>query len=496
MRIQAVHVRRFRCLERADLADCAGLNVIIGRNNAGKSTILATIEMALERLRSGRIAFIWHRRHRPEDQLLRLKTKRGGAEALARLQKTVRALLGVTVDAFEPELPAGSPRDDRIGPEAEMDVDDFLVQANGAGIREALRIILDLELRTPSFALIEEPEVHLHPGLERILHNYLVQMRDRVQLFVATHSANFLDASTRQNVYLVARSGRSAATVRKVASEDDLLKVSEEVGLRPSTVLLFDQLVFVEGPSDEGVLNELSQKLDIDIAGTNTAFVQMGGATRFAHYAAEATLDLLSRRRVKMWFLIDRDDRDDADIEKLLQRLGERAELVVLAKRELENYLLVPEAVRALIAEKLKTGDGQFEAPTAAAVRDLITRCAAELLERAIELRIGKQLLKPAYADQGGANTKERLTGMLTSIERRLSKLEEVEAATRASLTATWGENAVKLAPGSEILDAVLKEFGLRYKKEVDGRRLAEKIDINHVDSELARFLRQIAQPG
>ncbi len=42
------------------------------------------------------------------------------------------------------------------------------MEANGAGIREALRIILDLELERPAFALIEEPEVHLHPGLEKV----------------------------------------------------------------------------------------------------------------------------------------------------------------------------------------------------------------------------------------------------------------------------------------------------------------------------------------
>lgn len=64
------------------------------------------------------------------ETLLRLKVRRGGPDRLRTVQQTVRALLGVSLDAFESEARGES--------RAEMDVDDFLVEANGAGIREAL----------------------------------------------------------------------------------------------------------------------------------------------------------------------------------------------------------------------------------------------------------------------------------------------------------------------------------------------------------------------
>ena len=67
MQIKSVHLRRFRGLARASLQSCAALNVLIGRNNAGKSSILAAIELALDRLQGGRVASIW-RTPRPTDE--------------------------------------------------------------------------------------------------------------------------------------------------------------------------------------------------------------------------------------------------------------------------------------------------------------------------------------------------------------------------------------------------------------------------------------------
>jgi predicted ATP-dependent endonuclease of OLD family len=425
------------------------------------------------------------------NQILKLKTKRGGAEALARVQSTVKSLLGVQVDAFEPESPSLSRRG-ASDVQAEMDVDDFLVEANGAGIREALRIILDLELKGPHLAFIEEPEVHLHPGLERILHSYLVSKSENVQLFVATHSANFLDASARQNVYLVSRLDGQTSDVQKVASEGDLLKISDEVGLRPSTVLMFDRLVFVEGPSDEEVLTELSRKLGLDIAASSTTFVQMGGASRFAHYAAEATLDLLSRRQIKMWFVIDKDERDDSDVTKLLEKLGSRAELTFLGRREIENYLLFPDAVRSLLIEKMSTSRDRQQ-PSLEEVEAIINQSAQSLLERAIELRLSKTILKPIYAQYGGSSVSERLAAMNTAISTRMEQIEATEAGIRAELTHGWENNASKIAPGSEILDAVFAHYGLRYKKEIDARRLAERIEVAKLDPEITRFLNKVA---
>ena len=41
-----------------------------------------------------------------------------------------------------------------------------------------------------------------------------------------------------------------------------------------------------------------------------------------------------------MWFLIDRDEKNEEDIRKIQESLGNDVDSSVLSKREIENYLI------------------------------------------------------------------------------------------------------------------------------------------------------------
>jgi ABC-type branched-subunit amino acid transport system ATPase component len=59
MKIKSLHVRRFRSVESASMEECGALNVLIGKNNAGKSNLMTTIPLLLRHLRRGAIAGPW-----------------------------------------------------------------------------------------------------------------------------------------------------------------------------------------------------------------------------------------------------------------------------------------------------------------------------------------------------------------------------------------------------------------------------------------------------
>ena len=67
MGIRSVQVRRFRSIENAGLRACGELNVLIGKNNSGKSNLLATIELVYRHLQNAAIAGPWETA-RPVDE--------------------------------------------------------------------------------------------------------------------------------------------------------------------------------------------------------------------------------------------------------------------------------------------------------------------------------------------------------------------------------------------------------------------------------------------
>jgi hypothetical protein len=421
------------------------------------------------------------------DTLLRLKVRRGGRERLEIIQQTVRALLGVTVDAFE----AGTASERA----AEMDVDNFLVEANGAGIREALRLVLDLELKNPKILFIEEPEIHLHPGLSRVVAGYLRAESQDVQMFITTHSTDFVDSVSFNNVYLVSRDSKNRTICLRMDAEQGPAKIPAELGLRLSTVFMFSRLVFVEGPSDENILRELAGKLDIDIAKSEVGFVHMGGVRNFAHFAAEGTLDLLSRRRIRMWFVTDRDEADDSEVKRMIERLSGRAKLTVLKRRELENYLLSDAAVAAFIEEKQKASGSNGQRPDLESVRQAIREESLSLKDEVIRLRLEKRLLTPVFLHtrKNTGSIDERISSAIEQLTVRRDAVGHERRSIVDEVEQGWEEQALSAAPGSVVLERVARRFGVAFSKDKgDSERLARLMPPTCVDAELKDLLSDI----
>ena len=99
-----------------------------------------------------------------------------------------------------------------------------------------------------SICVIDEPERHLHPTLQRALVSELssLQRRKNLQLFIATHSPTFLNRQTwaSNDVALFHMSqGRPVA-------EPALNQVLEQLGCLASDICQSNGVVWVEGPSD------------------------------------------------------------------------------------------------------------------------------------------------------------------------------------------------------------------------------------------------------
>lgn len=426
-------------------------------------------------------------------RLLSYKVQRGGTQILQNIQDTVSALLGVRIDAFNSTS---------AGKEAEMDVDDFLADVNGSGIREALRIVLDFEFQKPDIFLVEEPEIYLHPSLETSMMRYLKTVSLDAQVFITTHSTNFLDTAEMKNVYLVSK--EKATQVQKLNFEEAEMRLPHELGIRLSSLFLFDRLVFVEGPSDEAVLREWAAKLQVNFSQAGVGFVHMGGVHNFGYFATEQTMSFLMKRKVKLWFLIDRDEKEESEIAKLAKQCGPNALLKVLKKRELENYLAIPRVVAEFIAVKKRLANPSMtiDVISEAEIAKKIDEVAENLKPLAVEKRVVKSVSRPVYPAprklfEGGAavgpkRIAEEIGKSIAELEESRAVLEKVYVQQEKVVDKAWSVDKLSVVPGDFLLDGVCQLYGVRFRKEIDSSRAAALLRQSEIDHEIELILREI----
>jgi predicted ATP-dependent endonuclease of OLD family len=267
---------------------------------------------------------------------------------------------------------------------------------------------------------------------------------------------------------------------------------------------MFDRLVFVEGQSDEDILREWASKLGINFSQANVGFIPMGGVRNFAHFATEATLSFLVKRQVKMWFLLDRDEKEDSEVANLQNRLGQNATLKVLKKREIENYLVCPRAIKKLIIIKRNSlGELDCELPEEGEIFEKIQECAEQLKQLSINKRLAKILCKPIYPSTEqlfnnlqNESVKERVAEeiqrLITQLEESNHQIETVYHETSTSVESDWELKKLDIVPGDLLLDMVCKNYGTRFKKERDGSRLAALMTESEIDNEVCEIIREI----
>jgi len=361
---------------------------------------------------------------------------------------------------------------------------------------------MDIEFQEPDLLLVEEPEIHLHPALETDMMRYLKKVSQSRQVFITTHSASFLDNAHIENIYLVTKADSTSAHLLEQQQVEE--QVPMELGIRPSSLFIHDSLVFVESSTDEEILREWASKLGVNLSQSNVGFIKMGGARSFSYFAASSTLSFLANRQVKLWFLLDRDEKDDEDIAAIQDKLGDNAIARVLDKREIENYLLIPEVLRQQIAEKMvKTGTTDAP-PSVERIEELLGEVADTLKEVTILKRVGKTICKPIYAsvmqrseELKDSSAEEKLTEQIESWQNKIDDLKssittEVETESHA-LGLIWNQSKLEIVPGDLLIDSLYKHFGVRFHKERgDGIELARLMAKEDISPEISKLIESI----
>lgn len=166
------------------------------------------------------------------------------------------------------------------------------------GVAHFFYMILEIRKhKWPTSFFIEEPDVYLHPSLQRKFLEYVLHLseKDSHQFFITTHSPYLLNFAKREELDAIALlhfDYRERATkVTSVSLDSERWQLLAALGHRPGDVMQPSGIIWVEGPSDkiylkiwldayarENGLTTIRWGLDCDVVwygGHNITYVNM-----------------------------------------------------------------------------------------------------------------------------------------------------------------------------------------------------------------------------
>ncbi len=295
------------------------------------------------------------------------------------------------------EYLAGLPKTDK----GKNGLTQYDIASGGSGFHQILLLLSFFYARPASVLLLDEPDAHLHVILQRQMYERLrsVASKRQCQLVIATHSEVLLEATppTRVMSFL----GKPHRLVR----DDQRDQVREAMSrLTTLDLLLAEQgraVLYCEGESDFNILRAWAEVANHP---AKQFFAEPFFHPNGGRNPREAKGHLFALRaihpKIHGLLLLDGDNRELPDQD--LKATG--LTIVRWTRYEIENYLLVPDAIRRLLSPE---PDDIFTAGEADAAIEYLTNQLpapffadplSDRVQAIVEVPASKKLLPEMFA--------------------------------------------------------------------------------------------------
>jgi len=241
--------------------------------------------------------------------------------------------------------------------------------------------------------VVDEPEVYLHPQIQRQLLGILRDLTPDILL--ATHSVEILGEAEPSEILLVDKSARSA---RRLNDIEGVQQAIDDIGSIQNITLTElarnRRILFVEGVNDYKIIRRFAKLLGYeDLArGSGLTALESGGFESWPRVQALAWgFEKSLGSDLKIATIYDPDYRCNEESDHIREKLEQEIELVHFHQRkEIENYLLSPitleRAIKRQIEERsrrngeIPTIDFDIREILDVVTRDIKTKCSSQYI--------------------------------------------------------------------------------------------------------------------
>ena len=246
---------------------------------------------------------------------------------------------------------------------------NYDIISGGSGFHQILTLLAFLYGYSPTTILLDEPDAHLHVNLQREILDYFKRKSAELntQFLIATHAEEFArGVDPSQIVSLMGQ------VPRRIESTPEVLRAMADVSNEEIARLMASPyILYVEGDDDERILRAWADQCGARTVMEKICFKSMGGGSK-DNMKDRADKHFTALRQimpeVKRLMLFDYDTRD------AYHPPPDNPSLAEWKRKNIENYLLVPDAWKRAAFQQINCGeDDLFALPVVQIINDFFS---------------------------------------------------------------------------------------------------------------------------
>lgn len=228
--------------------------------------------------------------------------------------------------------------DDNTTLQIMINKEPYKLKEVGSGIAQFIIVFVNVAIKKPSYILIDEPELNLHPQLQRDFLMSLASYASDGVLF-ATHSIGLAKSITNK-IYSI-QNKKNISELKKIENTSNYVEFLGELSYSAYKELGFEKVLLVEGVTEVKFFQQVLRMIRKD----HQIFLLPLGGSSFINRTVEHELkEIHDRLGGNLYCIIDSEknsetselDNDRKEFKVLCERIG--INLHILERRATENY--------------------------------------------------------------------------------------------------------------------------------------------------------------